>query len=67
VPAGWAIGKALVVIVSELFDFGAVPYTYPFWYPPIAFVLTLVLASLVVMPPLRRAARFRPGDALRYE
>ncbi len=67
VPAGWAIGKALVVIVSELFDFGSVPYTYPFWYPPIALVLTLILAWLVVMPPLRRASHLRPGDALRYE
>jgi putative ABC transport system permease protein len=67
VPAGWAIGKALAVIVSELFDFGSVPYSYPFWYPPIALVLTLVLAWLVVMPPLRRASRLRPGDALRYE
>ncbi len=67
VPAGWLIGKMLVTIVSELFDFGSIPYRYPLWYPPIALVLTLALSWVVVMPPLRRAARLRPGDALRYE
>lgn len=67
VPAGWLIGKSLVVIVSELFDFGSVPYTYPVWYPPIALALTLALSWMVVIPPLRRASHLRPGDALRYE
>jgi putative ABC transport system permease protein len=67
VPAGWLIGKMLVLIVAGLFDFGAIPYVYPAWYPPIALVLTLALSWFVVMPPLRRASRLRPGDALRYE
>ena len=67
VPIGWLIGKALVQIVANLFNFGSVPYTFPFWYPPIALVLTVILAWMVVIPPLRRASRLRPGDALRYE
>jgi ABC-type lipoprotein release transport system permease subunit len=27
---------------------------------------TIFLALLVTLPPIRRAVRFRPGDALRY-
>lgn len=67
VPLGWVIGKLLVEIVAELFDFGDLPYIFPVWYPPLALVATLVLAALVVMPPLRRASHLKPGDALRYE
>ena len=54
-------------IVANLSDFGSIPYVFPLWYPPIALLVTLVLAWVIVIPPLRRAARLRPGDALRYE
>jgi ABC-type lipoprotein release transport system permease subunit len=37
------------------------------WSIPFALVGTVVLAGLVVIAPVRRAARIRPGDALRYE
>ena len=67
VPLGWLIGKSLVQIVSNLFNFGSIPYVFPLWYPPIALLVTLGLAWVIVIPPLRRAARLRPGDALRYE
>jgi putative ABC transport system permease protein len=67
VPLGWLIGWVLVRIVSELFQFGSIPYLYPLWYPPLALVITLAVAWLVVIAPVRRASRLRPGDALRYE
>jgi putative ABC transport system permease protein len=67
VPLGWLIGWILVWVIGELFKFGSVPYSYPIWYPPIALVATIALAWLVVIAPLRRASRLRPGDALRYE
>jgi putative ABC transport system permease protein len=67
VPAGWLIGAILVRVVTEMFKFGSVPYSYPAWYLPVALVATLALAWLVVVAPVRRAARLRPGDALRYE
>ncbi len=42
----------------------------PGFSPPlnilIALVGTVVLALLVLFFPVRRAVRFRPGDALRY-
>ncbi len=32
----------------------------------IALVGTVILALLVMLAPLRRAVRFKPGEALRY-
>jgi len=66
-PLGWAIGRTLVWIVAETFNFGAIPYEFPLWYLPVALAATLVLAALVVIAPVRRAAKLRPGEALRYE
>lgn len=67
IPIGWLIGASLSWIVTELFDFGAVPYQYPAWYPIVALAATVVLAWVVVIGPVHRASRLRPGDALRYE
>jgi putative ABC transport system permease protein len=67
VPAGWLIGWILVRVVTEMFKFGSVPYSYPAWYLPVALLITVVLAWLVVIAPVRRAANLRPGDSLRYE
>jgi len=67
VPLGWLIGRILVWVVTSLFHFGSVPYSFPLWYPPLALVATLALAWLVVVAPVRRAARLVPGEALRYE
>lgn len=67
VPLGWLIGALLSWVVTELFDFGSVPYTFPPLSAVLAVVATLGLAWLVVIAPLRRASRLQPGDALRYE
>ena len=42
------------------------PFVFPFASVWIALVGTLALALLVLLLPLRRAVRLRPGDALRY-
>ena len=67
VPFGWLIGAALTWIVTELFNYGTVPYKFPLRYTVFALAVTIVLAWIVVIGPVRRAARLRPGDALRYE
>ena len=41
------------------------PVVFPPWNI-LALVGTVVLALLVLFLPVRRAVRFRPGDALRY-
>jgi len=67
IPLGWLIAKTLAWVVTEIFNFGSVPFTFPLWTIPFALIGTVVLAGLVVIAPVRRAARLRPGDALRYE
>ncbi|MBX7111124.1 MAG: FtsX-like permease family protein [Dehalococcoidia bacterium] len=67
IPAGWLIGWSLVRVIATMFKFGSIPYSFPLWYPVLALPATLFLAYLVVIAPVRRAARVRPGDALRYE
>jgi putative ABC transport system permease protein len=67
IPLGWLIARVLAWVVTEVFNFGSVPFTFPVWSIPAAMVATLALAALVVIAPVRRAARLRPGEALRYE
>jgi putative ABC transport system permease protein len=42
------------------------PVVFLPWSILIALIGTVVLALLVLFLPVRRAVRFRPGDALRY-
>jgi ABC-type lipoprotein release transport system permease subunit len=43
-----------------------IPVAFPPWNIALALVGTAALALLVLLFPVRRAVRFRPGDALRY-
>jgi ABC-type lipoprotein release transport system permease subunit len=43
-----------------------IPVAFPLWYLAPALAGTVLLALLVTLLPIRRAARYRPGDALRY-
>jgi len=67
VPGGWLIGALLCWIVTALFHYGSVPYSFPPLAAGLAVVATVAVAWLVVIPPVRRACRLQPGDALRYE
>ena len=61
------VGRFLGWVVTSPFDYGSVPYTFP-WISAVATVAaTLALAWVVVIAPLRRASRLAPGTALRYE
>ncbi len=65
VPLGYALTRMLVWLVWDVAGV-RVPVVFPFWNVWIALAGTLVLALLVLLLPLRRAVRFRPGEALRY-
>jgi putative ABC transport system permease protein len=67
IPLGWLVGRLLGWVVTSLFHYGSVPYTFPWIAAALAVVVALVMAWLVVVAPLRRAARLAPGAALRYE
>ena len=65
IPLGYALTRLLVWLIWEIAGV-RLPLVFPFWNVWIALAGTLALALLVLLLPLRRAVRFRPGDALRY-
>ncbi|HXY45484.1 MAG TPA: ABC transporter permease [Acidimicrobiales bacterium] len=65
IPLGWLIAHALQWLVLHVVG-PQLPAPYTLASIGVAFAGTLLLAALVVIAPLRRATRLRPGDALRY-
>jgi putative ABC transport system permease protein len=43
-----------------------VPVTFPAWNIALAFAGTVALALVITLLPIRRAVRYKPGEALRY-
>lgn len=71
--AGWALGVPLGYVLARVFGWAAgeavgldIVFVFPLLHVLIALVGTVLLALLVMLPPVRRAVRFRPGDALRH-
>jgi ABC-type lipoprotein release transport system permease subunit len=65
IPLGYALDRLLVWLVWEVVAV-RIPVAFPPWNIAFALAGTVVLAVLVLLLPVRRAVRFRPGDALRY-
>ena len=65
IPLGYALTRLIVRLLWEIAGV-RVPVLFPPWNIALALVGTVVLALLIVLLPIRRAVRFRPGDALRY-
>jgi ABC-type lipoprotein release transport system permease subunit len=65
IPVGYALDRLLVRLVWEVADV-RVAFVFPPWNVVFALAGTLALALLIMLVPIRRAVRFRPGDALRY-
>jgi putative ABC transport system permease protein len=65
IPLGYALDRLLVRLVWEVVDV-RVPVVFPPANLLIALIGTVVLALVVLLLPVRRAARLRPGNALRY-
>ena len=72
--AGWLIGLPVGYALARVivWYFGRAMHTsfslvFPPWLPLVALAGMIVVARLTLRPPLRRAVRMRPGDALRYE
>lgn len=67
VPVGYLMGRFLAWLVTDLFHYGSVPFTFPLTAVAFTVIATLALAWLVVIGPVHRAIRLEPGTALRYE
>jgi ABC-type lipoprotein release transport system permease subunit len=65
IPFGYAIDRLFGWLVGQIFGF-EMPVAFPPWNVPLALLGTIVLALLLMQLPIRRAVRFRPGEALRY-
>ncbi|HET8652177.1 MAG TPA: FtsX-like permease family protein [Gaiellaceae bacterium] len=65
IPVGYALNRLLVWLIWEVVDV-RVPVVFPPWNLVLALGGTVAIALLVMLLPLRRATRFRPGEALRY-
>jgi putative ABC transport system permease protein len=65
IPVGYALARMFSWLMLEVvkIDFG---FTFPPLNLLIALVGTVVLALLIMRIPLRRAVRFKPGEAIRY-
>ncbi|HEX6662155.1 MAG TPA: FtsX-like permease family protein [Gaiellaceae bacterium] len=65
IPLGYALERVLVRLIWEVVEV-RIPFVFPPWNVALALAGTLVLALVIVFFPIRRAVRFRPGEALRY-
>jgi putative ABC transport system permease protein len=65
IPLGYAFDRLLVRLIWEVADV-RIPVLFPPANVLVALVGTVVLSLVVLHLPVRRAVRFRPGDALRY-
>jgi ABC-type lipoprotein release transport system permease subunit len=65
IPLGYVLDRFLVWMVWEVVGV-RIDVVFPPWNIVFALVGTIALALLIMLLPIRRAVRFRPGDALRY-
>ena len=65
IPLGFVLNRSLVWLIWEVVEV-RIPFVFPPWNIALALAGTLLLALLVTLLPIRRAVRFRPGNALRY-
>lgn len=65
VPLGYALDRLLVWLVKESLQI-EIEFAFPPWNVPLALAGTTLLTLVLVLLPLRRAVRLRPGDALRH-
>jgi putative ABC transport system permease protein len=70
--AGWLVGVPLGYLLARAIGRAAgesvgldIAFVFPVGYVAIALAGTVLLALLVMLAPLRRAVRFKPGEALR--
>ncbi|MGA1866102.1 MAG: FtsX-like permease family protein, partial [Thermoplasmatota archaeon] len=66
IPLGYGVTQFLNWIMFHILNL-EMDVLFPVTFVVIALGVTVVLTLLIIQFPLHRAARFRPGDALRYQ
>jgi putative ABC transport system permease protein len=65
IPLGYVLDRFLVWLVWEVVGV-RIDVVFPLGNVVLALLGTVALALLIMLLPVRRAVRFKPGDALRY-
>jgi putative ABC transport system permease protein len=65
IPVGYLLDIFLVWLVKEVVNV-EVPLAFPLSNVALALAGTVLLALVITLLPIRRAVRYRPGEALRY-
>jgi len=65
VPLGYLLDLFLVWFVKQVLNLDLI-LAFPPWNLVLTLVGTILLALLITLVPIRRAAHLRPGAALRY-
>ena len=65
IPLGYAMARGIGWLAGEAVGL-KIDFVFPAADVAIALVGTVILALLVMLAPLRRAVRFKPGEAIRY-
>jgi len=66
IPMGFLIGRVIWAMLLGMLDVDA-GFLFPINYILWVLVITVVLTLAIIQLPIRRAARMKPGDALRYQ
>jgi ABC-type antimicrobial peptide transport system permease subunit len=66
IPLGYGVAQFLNWIMFNILNL-EMDLLFPVSFVMIAVLVTLVMTLIIIQLPLRRAARFKPGDALRYQ
>ena len=66
IPTGFIIGRVIWEMLLRMLDVDA-PYLYRISYTLWVLLITIIMTLIIIQFPLRRAARMKPGDALRYQ
>ena len=64
-PLGYLLDRFLVWLVKTVVKVD-ITLAFPAWNLALALARTILLALLITLVPISRAAHLRPGDALRY-
>jgi len=66
IPVGYLLGRFIWWMFGNWFDIEA-DFLFPALFLVLTLGITILMTVLIIQLPLRRAARMKPGDALRYE
>lgn len=66
IPVGWLTSRGLLAFIRHEMGIDITP-VFPAISVPVALVAVVIVTLVVIRPPLRRASRIQPGNALRYQ